>query len=401
MIRLMKNAFCEERETRGRLADFLGGEGQLSMGSYCASFEEKFSKFQGRRHSVLFNSGASANLALLQSCMNLGLLRPGDCAAFSALTWATNVMPLLQMRLEPIPVDCSSMTLNAMSWNLESRLSESPVSLFFVTNALGFTGDLPKIREICLDRNILLLEDNCESLGTVLPEGRAGNFGFASTFSFYVAHHLSTIEGGMVCTDDEELCCMLKMVRANGWDRNLLPEQQRRIRLRHRVKSGLDAKYAFYDLGYNLRPTEITGFLGCAQMEFLPGAVEARVRNYGRFDEIVMANPGLLSVDHSHIDVVSNFALPVLCVDSGIKERYVERFEKRDIEIRPIIAGNIQNQPFYRKYADKFYPLPEVDFIEKNGFYCGNSPDYDDGDLAAILEAAADEPDLTGGGTNG
>jgi CDP-6-deoxy-D-xylo-4-hexulose-3-dehydrase len=323
----------------------------------------------------------------MQSCVNLGLLSRGANAGFSAVTWATNTMPLIQMQMTPIPVDCSVETLNVMSWNLEERLSETNLDVLFLTNALGFTGDLPKIRKICQERNILLLEDNCESLGTVLTEGRAGNFGFASTFSFYVAHHLSTIEGGMVCTDDEELCCMLKMVRANGWDRNLSPEQQLRIRQNHGIESDLRAKYTFYDIGYNLRPTELAGFLGCVQMKFLPLAIEKRSQNYSRFKDTVMNNPDLLGVDCPYIDVVSNFALPILCKSDDIKERYLGKFREKEIEIRPIIAGNMQNQPFYRKYADKFYQLPEADFIERNGFYCGNSPDYDEGDLSSIFSA--------------
>jgi CDP-6-deoxy-D-xylo-4-hexulose-3-dehydrase len=389
MIPLMKNAFYNERETRQALADFLNGDAQLSMGSFCASFEERFAKYQGREYAVLFNSGASANLALIASCVNMGLLGEGNLAGFSALTWATNVMPLIQSRLVPVPVDCSRDTLNIMSWNLEERLSETRLDALFITNALGFTGDLPKIKKICEDRNILLLEDNCESLGTRLPEGMAGNFGYASTFSFYVAHHMSTVEGGMVCTDDEELCCMLRMVRANGWDRNLPTERQRALRARAGVKSKFDAKYTFYELGYNLRPTEITGFLGCSQMNYLPSAIEARVANYAKFDGKLKDNPDLLSVDHSHIDVVSNFALPVICATRDLCERYAGRFESLGIETRPIIAGNIQNQPFYKKYVDKLYHMPDVDFIEQNGFYCGNSPDYDEHDLSVILEAVA------------
>jgi CDP-6-deoxy-D-xylo-4-hexulose-3-dehydrase len=391
MIPLMKNAFLQEQRTRELLSAFLVEDCQLSMGNKCVAFESSFSVFQGRKFSVLFNSGASANLALLQSCVNIGLLKAGQNVGFSALTWATNVMPIIQMQLIPVPIDCSPETLNVMSRHIEQRLSEVNIDALFLTNALGFAGDLPRIREMCLDKKILLLEDNCESLGTLLPEGKSGNFGFASTFSFYVAHHMSTIEGGMVCTDDEDLYCMLKIVRANGWDRNLSKERQEKIRKKNHIESELQARYCFYDLGFNLRPTEITGFLGCVQLEFLPFAIEQRVRNYNGFLKTVQKNPDLLVIDSSHIDVVSNFALPVLCRNQKLKEIYLDRFYNAQIEIRPIIAGNIQNQPFYKKYANKYYDLPGADFIDMNGFYCGNSPDYNEEELSAIYHAVNSE----------
>ncbi|WP_371079300.1 DegT/DnrJ/EryC1/StrS family aminotransferase, partial [Salmonella enterica] len=149
-----------------------------------------------------------------------------------------------------------------MSSNLLERLEQTELNAFFITNVLGFTGDLDKIRDICNERNIILIEDNCESLGTQLPMGKAGNFSLASTFSFFVAHHMSTIEGGMICTDDDELAEMLKIVRANGWDRNLSSKQQLKWRKKYNIQSEFEAKYTFYDLGFNMRPTEITGFLG-------------------------------------------------------------------------------------------------------------------------------------------
>ena len=120
---------------------------------------------------------------------------------------------------------------------------------------------LDKIKEICDSRSIILIEDNCEALGSVVSGKKSGNYGLASTFSFFVAHHMSTIEGGMVTTDDNDLEEMLRIVRANGWDRNLNSEQQFKIRKQHNITSEFDSKYTFYDLGYNLRPTEITCLL--------------------------------------------------------------------------------------------------------------------------------------------
>lgn len=373
MIPLMRNTFLAEEETRKDLAEFIKKTDKLSMGPKCAEFEGRFSKWQRRAHAILFNSGSSANLALFQALKNLGRLSEGDQIAFSALTWSTNVMPIIQLGFKPVAVDCEKTNLNVSSelfMNIKNQ-----VKAFFITNALGWTGDLDKIRKICRNDDIILLEDNCESLGTVLSEGRTGNFGLASTFSFFVAHHMSTVEGGMVCTDDKELADMLRIVRANGWDRNLPPKDQQKLRKKYGIKSEYESKYSFYDLGYNLRPTEIIGFLGLSQLKHLDYNIETRESYHYIFEQAILENLELLCIDHHHIKILSPFCLPVLCKTRKLRDKYHKRFVKAGIEIRPMIAGNIQRQPFYKKYVTKEVDLPGADFIHYNGFYCGNYPD--------------------------
>jgi CDP-6-deoxy-D-xylo-4-hexulose-3-dehydrase len=384
MLPLMKNAFINEYETKKALADFILQAPRLSMDKQCFDFEYEFSKVQNRNDAILYNSGGSANLALLQSLKNLGYLRENAHVGFSALTWSTNTMPIIQMGFIPIPVDCEPSTLNVMSWNLEDRLRNCELDALFITNALGLTGDLDKIKQICQEYNILLIEDNCESLGSALPSGKAGNFGIASTFSFFVAHHMSTIEGGMVCTDDKELAEMLRIVRANGWDRNLDSNQQYKIRQKFHIKTEFDAKYTFYDLGYNLRPTEITGFIGLYQLKFLEDNIKIRERNYQFLEKEVKNNSDLVTLDHSHMSLLSNFAFPILCKNPALRNKYFTQFSGAGVEIRPMIAGNIQNQPFYKKYVTEQYVLPGTDMIHNCGFYCGNYPELTRSDLELL-----------------
>ena len=381
MIPLMKNAFLKEHETKKALADFLLHTSHLSMGDKCLEFEREFAKAQGRRHCVLFNSGASANLALLQSLKNMGRLKDGAKVGFSALTWSTNVMPIIQLGMTPVPVDCEPHTLNSMSTNLAGALQKVKLDAFFITNALGFAGDLGAIRELCDKNGIILIEDNCESLGTVLPDGKTGNFGAGSTFSFFVAHHMSTIEGGAACTDDEELEEMLRMTRANGWDRNLGFARQRRLRDMHAIKSEFEAKYTFYDLAFNLRPTEITGFLGLTQLKFLAENCAVRQKNYLELEAEVKNNPDLILLKRGHISFLSSFAFPVICKTKELRTRYIEQFSGDGVEIRPVIAGNMQLQPFYSKYVKEVYPLPGADFLHECGFYFGNYPELTAADL--------------------
>jgi CDP-6-deoxy-D-xylo-4-hexulose-3-dehydrase len=383
-IPLMRKAFLREEETKKALAAFILTADRLSMDIECKKFENKFAQYQQSKHAVLFNSGGSANLAMLQALKNLGKLKDGDKVAFSALTWATNTMPIIQLGMVPVALDCQPDTLNSMSDHLLERLETTNLQALFITNILGFTGDIDVIKEICEARNIILIEDNCESLGTELPEGRTGNFGIGGSFSFFVAHHMSTIEGGMVCTNDDDFAEMLRIVRANGWDRNLTAEQQQKWRMKFGIESEFQAKYTFYDLGYNFRPTEITGFLGQYQMQFLEENITKREQNYLRIEKVIKENPDFVYLKHDHIKTLSTFAFPLVCKTPELRKYYLDKFTQAGVEIRPMIAGNMQEQPFYKKYVNELYDMPGADMMHANGFYCGNYPELLEEDLVVI-----------------
>ena len=384
MIPLIKFTMLNEKKVKTELPIFIKKAKKLSMGRFCEHFEQKFANFQGRKHAVLFNSGSSANLALLQALKNLELLKDDDKIGFSALTWATNVMPIIQLGLKPIPIDVIVQTMNISTDTLLERIKKIKLKALFITNVLGFTGDLQEIRQVCDDNKIILLEDNCEALGTELYEGKSGNFGLASTFSFYVAHHMSTIEGGMVCTDNDDLAVMLKIVRAHGWDRNLSETQKRFIRDKYGIHDDFYGKYTFYDLGYNLRPTEITGFIGLKQLETVNKSNKKRLEIYNKIYKVYRGNNNLIEHFTKHIRFLSPFAFPVICKSKDIKERYLDKFKERRIETRPLIAGNIQRQPFYKKYVRKAFVLKNADFLHENAFYFGLYPEMTEREVKLV-----------------
>jgi CDP-6-deoxy-D-xylo-4-hexulose-3-dehydrase len=354
------------------------------MDEKCFEFEKAFAIKQIREDAILFNSGGSANLAILQSLKNLGRLKEGDKIGFSALTWSTNTMPIIQMGFVPIAIDCQIETMNIGSEQLIDCITNNNIKALFITNVLGFVSDIWNIKKICDDSNIIMIEDNCESLGTETEYGKSGNFSLVSTFSFFVAHHMSTIEGGMACTNDEELAQMLRIVRANGWDRNLNAKQQIHLRKKFNINSEFQAKYTFYDLGFNLRPTEITGFLGLYQLKFLDDNINKRERNYLEIEKQMIINDDLLILKRNHISKLSTFAIPVICKTNELRNNYLSQFSGAGIEIRPLIAGNMQLQPFYSKYVKKLEKLPNVDFLHNNSFYCGNYPELTYADLEVI-----------------
>lgn len=210
--------------------DFILQANKLSMDVHCFEFEKQFAQFHETKHAVLVNSGASANLLLLQALLNPGRLKKDENVGFSSLSWSTNVMPIVQLGLKPVPVDCDINTLNSMEEGLRAAHERHGLKAFFITNVLRLPRDLDKIKSYCEAEGILLSEDNCEALGNCLNGTLTGNFGLTGTLSFFVAHHMSTVEGGMLDTKDDELAEMLVIAGANGWDRNLPAISQKRLR---------------------------------------------------------------------------------------------------------------------------------------------------------------------------
>lgn len=378
MIKLMKSSFYHENEIKKKLIDFVLKTEIFSMNEQCRKFEIEFAKKQERKYAVFVSSGSSANLVLIQAFLNLGTLKKGDKVGFSALTWATNVMPILQLGMIPVAIDCELETLNVSSKKLKENLDN--LDALFLTNVLGFADDISTIKDLCTERNIVFFEDNCESLGSKISETLLGNFGIASTFSFFVGHHLSTIEGGMICTDDEELHDALLIARAHGWDRSLSENKQKELRRKFNCDK-FYAKYVFYDLAYNARPTEISGFLGNEQIKFWDEIVSKRVENFKRFQNEIKVNDDFVPLNLDHMDLISNFAMPVVCKSQELCEKYKQKFIDAEVEIRPIIAGDMTKQPFYKKYVKDAGKCENADFIHKNGFYFANNPELTENEL--------------------
>lgn len=376
MIPLIKSTFYEEVETKKKLASFIKRSKKLSFGRYCEQFEKEFAKYQERKYCIFVNSGSSANLALIQSLLNMGKIKKGERVGFSALTWATNVMPIIQLGLEPVPIDIDLTTLNVSSETLIKKIKKSNIRVLFLTNLLGFCSDLQEIQKICKRERIILLEDNCESLGSVYNGKKLGNFGYASSVSFYVGHHMSTVEGGAVVTDNLELANQLRIVRAHGWDRNLKHRRQEKMRNKHHVNSTFYSRYTFYDLGYNFRPTEINGYIGCLQIPYMDKIIKEREENFFEFaNAIYKLTDRYYPIVYNHMDRVSNFAVPIICRSQEIRDELVMKCDGK-VEIRPIVGGDMTRQPFFKKYASiNRSENPNAFLVHEQGLYFGNNPE--------------------------
>lgn len=383
MIKLIKSTFYHEKEVKNKLCDFIQKADMLSMGTKCLSFEKQFAKWQGRKYCIMFNSGSSANLALIQALINNKNLKKGDKAAFSGITWATNVMPLLQLNLNTVPIDIEINTLNISVQKIKETYKKHKIKILFITNLLGMSENLEAIKKFCSEKKIILIEDNCEGLGSKYNKIKFGNLGLASTFSFFAGHHLSTIEGGAVCTDDKNIRNALLMIRAHGWDRNLPPEEQKIIRKKHKI-TDFYAKYTFYDLAYNLRPMEIQGFLGLEQLKYIDKIINIREQNFKKLSA-VYTNDDFYTINPKN-QKHSNFAFPIICKHSKKKKHYLEKCNRAGIEVRPIVGGLMTSQPFYKKYSSVAWHLPNAKITHNNGFYVGNNPEMTSAELDKIIK---------------
>jgi len=382
MIKLIKSTFYKEQMIKNRLCKFIEKTEILSMGEQVKKFEEEFAKWQKRKYAVMVNSGSSANLAIIQTLLNLGKLNKGDKVGVSALTWSTNVFPLIQLGLKSIVIDVDMSDLNMGLEYVDRAIEKHNLKAIFITHALGLCSQkLDVIQQRCDDNNIILLEDTCESLGSEAFGKILGNFGLASTFSFYVAHQLSTIEGGMVCTDDYDVYNMLKMVRAHGWAKDLDVKTKKRLKEDYGVDDFYEL-FTFYVPGYNIRPMEINAFIGRQQMPYLNEICNKRSDNFEVVNSHIKENDKLLPVVTDHMDFISSFSIPIICIDECLAEELRKKFMKAGIESRPIISGSITQQPVF-DCKGKCYNAEE---IHRCGFYIPNNPELTKKEIMQIIK---------------
>jgi CDP-6-deoxy-D-xylo-4-hexulose-3-dehydrase len=374
-------------ERRAAVAVIEGG--QTTMGRQVAAFEERFAGAFGARHAVMMNSGSSANLLAVAALFHTRppLVRAGAVAIVPAVSWSTTYIPLCQHGLTLRFVDIDRKTLNFDLTALEQALDDT-VGVVFAVNLLGNPNDYDAITALLAGRDIVLIEDNCESMGARLGGRWTGRFGRIGTFSTFFSHHMSTMEGGICLTDDDELHQILVSLRAHGWTRDL-PWPNR--------LADPDPRGAFHEAfrfilpGYNVRPLEVCGAIGLAQIERLPGIVARRRETARRLLERFSDLPSLRP--QTEIGESSWFGFAFTLTDEAKTPRdvVVERLADAGVECRPIVAGNFVRQPVIAHLRhERPGPLPNADEVHDRGFYIGNNPMDDDAldRLYAIFRAA-------------
>jgi len=360
------------------LIDWLKTNPRLTKGDLTIEFEKIWSKWLGVKYSVFVNSGSSANLAALYSLILSGKLKNNKIIV-PAVSWVTTVTPAIQLGLEPLMCECDMSNLGLDVEHLKRLIKEENPAAIILVHVLGFPNHMKEIMELCEENNILLIEDTCESLGSKYNSKLLGTFGSLSTFSFYFGHHMSTIEGGMISTNDEDLHHILLSIRSHGWDRDLPKEKQQKLRKEYNVDD-FRSLYTFYYPGFNLRATDLQAFIGINQMNKLDEIINKRNKNYLRYhNEIKNDYWKIKPNDNSYI---SNFSYPI--VTKNIK-KLTEELNKNNIECRPLICGSINEHPFwYERYGKK--ELPNSKIIHEYGIYIPNNHQMTDDEITKIIK---------------
>ena len=339
----------------------------LTKNKLTIQFEEKFSKYQNRKYSVYLNSGSSANLAMIYALIAADKLKNKKIIV-PAVSWTTTVSPIIHLGLEPILCECDKETLGLDIDYLKQLIIEHKPAVVMLVHVLGFPNKMKEIQELCNDNDIILLEDSCESIGSTYDGIKTGSFGLMSSFSFYFGHHLSTIEGGMVTTDDEELYNVLKSIRAHGWDRDVDEPYKSKLKEGFDIDEFKDL-YTFYYPGFNLRSTDLQAFIGIHQLDKVDRIVHTRQYNYSYYQELIKNDYWKIKeFDNTYI---SNFAYPI--IHPNIKT-IVKDLTKNNVDCRPLVCGSIGNQPYWiKKYGKQSFEF--ADIVDKYGLYVPNNPD--------------------------
>ena len=344
----------------------------VTMGKKVRSFESQFKDYVGQKGALMVNSGSSANLLALSALSSPNFdnrIKPGDEVICPAVTWPTSVYPILNVGAKPVLVDVDLNTLNVSPETIEDAITPRTKAIMAV-HLMGNPCQTDKIKQIADKREINLIEDCCEAHGAKIGNKSVGSFGICSTFSFFLSHHITTIEGGMVLTNNDAILDIATAQRAHGWIREMRNADEIAKEF-----PDVDKRFLFYETGFNLRPTEIQGAFGIHQIKKLDGFVKIR-RNIAKewnkslneFKDYLILPEERDGTTHSY------FAYPITVKENApfSRKEITEFLESKLIETRPIAGGNLTEQPSAKLYDYRVNgDLSCSKTIMKNSFFIG------------------------------
>ena len=341
-----------------------------TMGDSVKQFEQDFSKFLNTKYCVMTSSGSTANLlatAALFLTKNPKLKR-GDEVIVPAVSWSTTYFPLQQYGLKLKFVDIDLETLNYDLNALENAVSES-TKMIMVVNLLGNPNDFDKINNIINGKDIILIEDNCESMGALFNNKQTGTYGILGTFSTFFSHHMATMEGGFVTTDDEELYHILLSIRAHGWTRNLPKENK----VSNKSDDFFTESFRFVLPGYNVRPVEMSGAIGIEQLKKLPLFIQNRRKNALLFQDLFKNHPDFIIQKEISKSSWFGFSLIIRPESNLIRQNVIDKLTKANIDCRPIVAGDFTQNEVMKYFDYEIHSeLVNAQHLHKNGLFVGN-----------------------------
>lgn len=377
---LMRNNIT--RSDLNTVIKFLEGEPILTQASNVREFEREWSEWLGIKHSVFVNSGASANLISMAALHEIY----GDGEVIvPTLTWVSDIASVIQNNLTPIFVDINPRTLGMDTEAVLQKITPHTRAVF-ITHILGYNALTQKLLDELQARNILLIEDVCESHGATFNGRKLGTFGALSNFSFYYAHHMSTIEGGMICTNDDTLYETARMFRSHGMVRESTSEELKGdYRQRH---PDLNPDFIFAFPAYNMRSTEINAVLGRAQLHRLDANNLIRNENLKLFLSRLDPQKYFTNFD---LTGCSNYAFTLILQkpDELFRDKVMQALRAHGVEFRRGTSGggNQLRQPYLTKrFGDEYKKYPHTDHVHFYGFYIGNYPDLEQEKIVALCD---------------
>jgi len=378
MIKLIDDII--NREDISALCEWLQQEPtpKLTKGELTRELEGKWAKLIGTKHSVFVNSGSSAILLLLAAYKEILGRMPK--IVVPALSWATDVSSPMLLGYNIVGMcDCNEIDLSCSLCELEYIFKWFDPDVFLLVSPLGLVPNMTAIVGLCNQYGVKLLEDNCESLGSRHRGKMLGSFGYASVFSTYYGHHISTIEGGFVNTNNNELNDLLLSMRSHGWDRDW-DKKKKKKEASSWLVNDFKSLYTFYHPGMNVRSTDLQAFIGLRVLDRLDAIAKARNKNFYRYLKGIKHN--MIAPVEKDGDFVSNFAYPLVLPKIS---RIVDELRNNNIEVRPLIAGSMGRAPFWvKKYGVSVQPV--ADMIDRYGIYLPNHPSLKDSDIDTIID---------------
>lgn len=340
---------------------------RFTMGPEVEKFEKEFAEYFGSKYAIMVNSGSSANLIAISALILSDKydLNKGDEVIVPAVSWATTYTVLYQcgLKLRFIDIDLDTFNLNLNE--LENAISDNTKAIFAV-NLLGNPNDFDRLLKICDENNIILIEDNCESMGAKFNGKYTGTFGVCGTFSTFYSHHMATMEGGMVLTDDDELSDIMKSIRSHGWTRNLGENSPFNTK-----KDKFYEMFNFIFPGYNVRPVEMEAAIGREQLKKLDGFLKERKSN-GKYFLDKFSEINSISLQKNQDDS-SFFGFPIIFDDDVQRKEFIELCDENNIEYRPIVAGNFTKNKVIEYFDYSIYgDLKNSNILHNNGLFIGN-----------------------------
>ncbi|WXG45105.1 MAG: lipopolysaccharide biosynthesis protein RfbH [Promethearchaeati archaeon SRVP18_Atabeyarchaeia-1] len=358
----------------------------LAANRFSRQFEEELAEFLGSRYCMLANSGSSANLLAVSALTSPELgerrLKPGDEVVTAACAFPTTVNPIIQNNLVPVFVDIELGTYNIQAAKVEDALSDRTKAIF-LAHALGNPFDLGKIKKICRDHNLWLIEDNCDALGAKYKGKYTGTFGDAATLSFYPPHHITMGEGGALVTSDAQLRKLVLSFRDWGRDCWCEPGHDDTCGRRFAwqlgdLPLGYDHKYIYSHIGYNLKVTDMQAAVGVSQLRKLPRFIEARKRNWMRFHDAVMKHEEYFVLPRATEESDPSwfgFALTIKDEAPFSRNEIIKYLEGAGIATRLVFSGNIIRHPSFQKAKYRVYDdLKNTNIVTEKAFWVGVYP---------------------------